>query len=550
MSRRRKKRSPQIAVESLEPKTLLCGSSIGGVLAVHDQFSWPAEDSAESYEVWLNDAESNQLAFRQDGLSIPELNLQDLEDGDYFAWVQDENTGGDGPWRERERIKVRDGKLIGSAGVLTWQPMAGAETYEVWISRDGQRFGGASSLSDTSYQLPAMDDGDYDYWIQREDSTGQGDWNTRMTFVVQSGTLASEASVGTLTWDGRDSAFGYEAWIRSADTGERIAGAKALADSAFEVPFLEDGAYELLVQDEDSSGDGTWRNTKPFLVEHGRLKASPSVGKIDWDAEPEAVSFEIWVSSWGSTERILGASGLTESEFRLPELGTGVYDYWIRTETAAGTSEWAPKITFQVEDGEIGDVAPAGDLTWEASPAALSYNIWIRSEELGRNVVSLQDITGESTEIPYLADGLYQYWVRTNTADDAVWSDRQYLRVSNGSLRTSSGFLYWGSDPEAVSYELEVTSRSDDQDIVFRLSGITETQVDIPMLPDGNYQFRVQYENSRGRGSWSELIDFRIENGHVQRFQTGTFGTFITTSPYFGVVFPGTLCSEPVTLHL
>lgn len=76
------------------------------------------------------------------------------------------------------------GKLIGSAGVLTWRSMAGADTYEVWISRDGQKFVGASGLTETSYQLPAIDDGEYEYWIQREDSDGRSDLGN--TYLGQS----------------------------------------------------------------------------------------------------------------------------------------------------------------------------------------------------------------------------------------------------------------------------------------------------------------------------------------------------------------------------
>ncbi|APZ92743.1 fibronectin type III domain-containing protein [Fuerstiella marisgermanici] len=552
MSRRRKSRSPKIAIESLEARALLCATFdlIHYGAETFDEFTWPSSESAAAYEVWLNDAETNQLAYREDGLTAPELNLESIDDGDYFAWIQDENADGNGPWRERQRIRIVNGQLIGTAGLLQWQPMAGAETYEVWISKDGLRVDRVSGLTSNSYQLPAMDDGSYDYWIQREDSDGRGDWNTKLSFEVQSGGLVITTSPGTLTWNADDASYSYEIWISAKDSNERVAGSKGLASAAFEVPALEDGAYDVWIRDENSDGSGTWRSKKSFVVDAGQLNATPTVGTLEWEADAGAISYDIWISAWGTTSRIAGEAGLTEAEYRVPDLDAGAYDYWIRANNSDGAGAWSKRESFVVHDGTLSVAGSVGELTWAADPDALSYDIWIKGESSDRNIVSESGIDSPSTEVGYLIDGTYYYWVRTNTAKDSVWSDQRVFRVSNGELLTSSGYLYWGHEADAFSYEISVEEVGDGGREVFQQSGITETQIDIPLLADGQYQFRIQYENRAGKGSWSDFNLFAVEDGRVQRFQNGSFGTVVS-----GIAFSnGFNCTananEPVTLHL
>ncbi len=552
MSRRRKSRSPQIAIESLEARSLLCATfdPIHYGAETHDAFTWVSSESAAAYEVWLNDAETNQLAYRADGLTAPELGLESIDDGDYFAWIQDEDTDGNGPWRERQRIRIENGQLIGTAGLLQWQPMAGAETYEVWISKDGQRVDRVSGLTSNSYQLPAMDDGSYDYWIQREDSEGRGDWNTKMSFDVQSGGLVINSSPGTLTWDAGEASYSYEVWISAKDTNERVAGSKGLPIAAFKVPALEDGAYEVWIKDENPDGSGTWRSKKSFVVDAGQLNATPTVGTIEWEADIGATSYDIWISAWGTTSRVAGEAGLTDGEFRVPNLDAGAYDYWIRANNDDGGGAWSKRESFLVHDGTLSVAGSVGQLTWDADLNALSYDIWVKSESSDRNIVSEARIVNPSTEVGYLIDGTYYYWVRTNTAEDSVWSDQQMFRVSNGELLTSSGFLYWGDEAAAFSYEISVVEAGDGGREVFQSSGITDTQIDMPLLADGQYQFRIQYEDRAGNGSWSDFNLFLVEDGRVQRFQNGSFGVVVYAGP-FSNPFNCTINEhESVTLHL
>lgn len=40
-----------------------------------EAFTRPMSESTETYEVWLNDAETNQLVYRQGGLTTPERDV-------------------------------------------------------------------------------------------------------------------------------------------------------------------------------------------------------------------------------------------------------------------------------------------------------------------------------------------------------------------------------------------------------------------------------------------------------------------------------------------
>ena len=72
---------------------------------------WDANASANIYEAWINDAETNQLVLRETGVTDSDFSALGLDDGNYILWIQDENSDGSGVWRERTELTVANGEV-------------------------------------------------------------------------------------------------------------------------------------------------------------------------------------------------------------------------------------------------------------------------------------------------------------------------------------------------------------------------------------------------------------------------------------------------------
>lgn len=158
--------------------------------------SWGHVAGAASYEVWLNNGATNKRVFRQAGITETEFKVPYLPDGSYFWWLQSEADDGRGSWSGRREFTVSDGQIRESPGALTWAIDASAATYEAWVSVAGgnsKPVARAQGLTENSYKLPALADGNYEYWIQSEGADGRGSWSQKLTFSVVSGQLVTSA---------------------------------------------------------------------------------------------------------------------------------------------------------------------------------------------------------------------------------------------------------------------------------------------------------------------------------------------------------------------
>ncbi|MEZ6125511.1 MAG: hypothetical protein R3C49_20380 [Planctomycetaceae bacterium] len=256
---------------------------------------WESSEAA-SYEFWINDAEANELVARHSGLTQASVVMNDLPDGKYLYWIQDEDSSGHGPWREKQALTIMNGKIITAAspGQLSWDASTDAATYEIWISSTATNrcVDRLSGLTGTTYDLPELDDGEYHYWVQHEDANGDGQWTARQSFWIADGQLSTtEPSVGMLEWDFDSNAETSEVWMNDGVSNSVVLRQDGLFSNQFNVPFLTDGSYYYWIQSEQADGSGVWGPKKTFEVVNGTIVDRTPVGTLFWPYDNTATSY-------------------------------------------------------------------------------------------------------------------------------------------------------------------------------------------------------------------------------------------------------------------
>ena len=234
--------------------------------------------------------------------------------------------------------------------------------------------------------------------------------------------------------------------------------------------------------------------------------STPTV-EFSWEAVDNAVSYELWVSSLGSFERILLMEGITGTTTDIPvtDLAEGGLRVWARANLAGGgVSAWSTGSDFQLNIRPVltgpgadnarhltDDTTP--EITWVATNEAQSFQLWVTDLTTGAitrytadNIsveilpadpdleVPVLDADGNTTfaerrtfNVPdELSIGRYRTWIRSVDIDGGLsnWSDPYTFdigpRPQNLSPAAPSFFsaplLTWSHVSRATSYEVFV----------------------------------------------------------------------------------------------
>ncbi len=148
----------------------------------------------------------------------------------YDVWVR--NTLPDGsitPWSAKSVLKTTIATKVqihsmnplpaGDALTVTWDSAQGANSYEVYVARDGQFVLQQSGIRDTHFTLPATTiTGNYQIWVRAVGIGGlKSKWGDRMNVVVHQMPSLSISDSGLLSWNKLSATSRYELWINEVD---------------------------------------------------------------------------------------------------------------------------------------------------------------------------------------------------------------------------------------------------------------------------------------------------------------------------------------------
>ena len=425
---------------------------------------------------------------------------------------------------------------------ISWQPVTGAVSYELWLRYDDttwqQPDGG--SLTDTSFNHTGFTSGETYFYTGRSVSASgkKSPWAPQVQATVTDILAAPDltATPGDrqieLSWQPVTGADSYQirAWDSVTEWHRLDHG--VLTGTSFPHTGLTAGrTYYYWIRALTAAGaQGPWSQRIDATAKAGLtapvLTATPglSLVTISWQPVEDAATYELWVREGANPQQQLDDGALTGTTFTHTGFtSAGTYSYTGRTVTAAGKkSPWAPQV-----DAALTEILAVPELTatpddvrielsWQPVTAADSYEI--RVYDSVTHWDRLDDGALTSTSFPHtgLTTGrTYYYWVRARTAAGAQgpWSERIPAPALAAPALTATPeagqvTLTWQQVAGADSYEIQVWDSVNGWDQIDD-GALTGTSFPHTGLTTGRtYYYWVRAISAEGAGGpWSERVD-------------------------------------------
>jgi hypothetical protein len=572
---------------------------IGTVAMPTPTFTWNAVAGAAYYDLWVDNTSAGYTAVNATNIvGTSYTPAGSLATGSSYAYYIRAHTasGVVSAWTNAVAFNIPTPTplsapiVLGTVGNtydptpdLMWQPVAGADFYDVWVSdaTSGQsqvirdtHFVGTTYTPTTSltvnhtyiwYVRALSNAGGLSGWGQGQFSvvnafTGiyGGTYTGNTTDGPVSGDVAwSVAANGAVTVTMPGSGSGTvtptgEGQFAATGGGGAVQGAHYVFNGNFTLAGINanaNGTWNVVY--DGGSGNGTWTGTRnaanvlstplpdgPFGT---TTNPKPTFG---WTTVPGANYYELWVSdAYGSTV-IWNPHVVGNSFTPTTALAVGAnYQYWLRARTDAGAaSAWSNAYSFTIAQlGAPTLTSPVGTITtntptfaWTAVAGANAYDVWISDNTTGAQVLRDQHYVGTTLNLaqPLTMGRSYTWWVRalSDAGNVGAWSSGATfspgIGVPTPTAPTGSGTnampnFVWTASPNATTYDLWVSNNSTGQ--TYRNVSVAATSYTFAQsLSVGSYTFWVRAIAAGGASSaWSTGLSFSIT----------ALGTPVLTSP-------------------
>ncbi len=432
-----------------------------------------------------------------------------------------------------------------SQPVLTWQPVAGATGYDVWIN---QMTGNAGlvyrnqNVAGTSLKVPVdLPAGEHMLWVRAILTDGTpGPWSSPQKMNISPApTMFSPDNLTadtTPTFDFPDvvGADSYDLMVQDMG-GNEVIRVEQLSTSTFtSITRLPIGSYRAFTRARTAGVAGSWSEGTEFSVSGAPQLINPvsasTLAPVLWEwSDSGAAEYEVWVNeTTGGTKRIATVERVTGTAILLSNEPAGSYRFWVRGFDADGVAtSWSTSQAFDISSTtEI--VSPSGNvsgnnpiITWNPVAGATHYDVWFAnsSGQFARE----KNATGTSHAFSQaFADGGYRVWVMPiGMHGSGTWS--QVSRFTVGGLSTPAlttlpvttsdrtPTISWNAVTGADRYELWVNHEGVTNKVIYEtaLNGTSFTP--LTSLAAGNYRIWVKAIASNGTESgWSTSIRVAI----------------------------------------
>lgn len=349
------------------------------------QITWSGRDTrfTESYELWINNAETGQLVLHETALQAAEFDTSGLPAGRYRAWVRSHNRAGVGPWSEAIDLEIAApcctfpfwnyNSVAGNDGSvrLSWDAVPHANQYEVWVTnRDsGKTVFHRSNYSSTELLLTDLNGGDYAFTFRGVNAAGATAWVWPEHFHIVKGPVPAATRltnpaqlIGDLpqfAWDEVDTADSYELWVADIATGETVLRERGIQSTQFAPESIDlDGRYRVWVRGiSETAGAGEWSHPQEVLVSVRGLPDQIVIDelnvtengylRVSWLENDRADVYEIWIQTADRGNVLAHASDIQNTffELQLSDSGSGIR-LWVRGINSTGGGEWSAAVDY------------------------------------------------------------------------------------------------------------------------------------------------------------------------------------------------------------
>lgn len=441
------------------------------------------------------------------------------------------------------------GRIINPRPVISWTPVIGALSYDVWLNIDN---GGGNVVrqlglpaNQTSYQVEVdLQFAVYRVFVIANFAGGSQQTAAGHTFIVdQQAVLNSIGAIsGTnpvFTWSRVPGAASYVIFVNRPGSPviETVGdpGAGALVSHSL-TASLPPNDYKWWVRPvRDNGWQGPWSRESEFSTGGKTRITSPiansiittSIPTLTWPAVSGAESYEVFVSREGTPGAVYRDAGITGNSIGMRLLENGRYTVYIRTTLDDGSQIWGSGVSFEMNAAAIAlqtvpnepftpGFATQPEFTWQSTAGATSYDIYLHS---GTSSILQTALSGTAwTPATALAADEWTWSIRpVSSAGTGQWSSpmafttngRTSLLSPSASTTDATPTFIWQSVGRAISYALQVNSLS--TGVVIRQDGLLNP-VFTPTtpLPPGSYRAWVRAVSSSTTGPWSIPYDFVI----------------------------------------
>jgi hypothetical protein len=355
--------------------------------------------------------------------------------------------------------------------VISWTPMTGAASYDVWINNLTTNTSAVVRTTTPDAWLSTPRDlgiGQFAVWVRPSDINGVviSAWSPRFTFTINSPvTLLPLATSQTtarpvIRWDPLPGAARYDVWITNLTTNESpyVRQTNVTQTQWSSSIDLAMGRYRVWVRAFDAAGTAAmWSKGSDFVVATAPTPLSPLLPTFDrtptlsWSSLNGAFSYQVTVVNQNTSTVVHNVSGLTGLSWTVPaDLVDGTYQWWVSGVSQDGYRSAAPqKITFFV-GGRPTVLTPVGNtsnakpsFTWTSVIQAATYEIWVNRLDVATSaIIHVSGLTSNQfTPATALPTGTYRVWVRavSTTSETSIWSAAVDFAIVSASDNQRSG---------------------------------------------------------------------------------------------------------------
>ncbi len=363
---------------------------------------WSAVNGAESYRVQLATDSNFTMLVMDTSVTAQMVQVDSLMyDTPYYWRVQAENYTGAGYWSETWMFRT----MIAQPEPVTLLSPADKDTIEtdsvqlVWATATPEvdqyqvqvamvdDFSATvldTVISDTTYQLMSLSDGETYFWrIRAHNISGWGDWSATWQFTVEiplplpaAVTLVAPANGATVTTDSvqlvwqssQPEILHYLLEVSlSPDFDTLVVNDSSLTDTTFWFTGLSDSTtYYWRVKAHNASGWGEYSEVWEFTTqlstplelpetvmlkspEDGATVEAESVELVWYAAQPEVDKYQVMVARDSGFTQLVVDTTVVDTTYQLTDLENNQTYYWkVRAHNASGWGEYSEAWSFTV----------------------------------------------------------------------------------------------------------------------------------------------------------------------------------------------------------
>ena len=493
--------------------------------------------------------------------------IQTADGGFLFGGTSDSGLSGD---KTEVSMGINDYWIVktDASGNIEWDNTIGGSSEDILTciiqTSDGGFMLGGRSLSDISGDKTTANNGSFDYWIVKTDSSGNVEWDKTiggsvtdyLSSIIQTadgGYLLGGLSSSGIGGDKNEVNLGiYDYWIVKVNSSGSITWQNTIGGSGFEslcnVLQTADGGY--LIGGHSTSGISGDKTEASLGFDDYWIVKLHSSGIVQWDNTIGGTSYEYLsrVIQTADGGFMLGGWSISGISGDKTEAGLGSYDYWIVKTDASGNVLWDNTIGGSGSERlyDIIQTSDGGFLIGGSSLSSISgdktednlgnYDFWaVKTDASGSidwqktiggndddwlySIIQLPDddfllggtsesgISGDKTEALM---GYDDYWIVK--LGDAIFVCNAPSGLTVSDLTPMSANLLWDdSGADAIGYKLQIINVSSGAIYNFSLgAGMTSRHLGPAILSPGeDYAFRLKAICSDGtKTSWSSTYFF------------------------------------------